>query len=177
MKTASKLSYIDIIHCFEASLFTITIGTQYDDYHTYHHYKYKGAVTKYVFIRKFDVFHDKNSCDCEDNTYSNCCNPLKYIGTFTLTKLFELILNPLSPSWVTPHRRKTFPHPCKFHLSSPVKWIWRPILLIRHSSQCTLLSPSWQTSPIYPIPPDPLQFEWSQLTFSSSKIGVLSYFP
>ena len=31
-KTASKLSYIDIIHCFEASLFTTTIGTQYDDY-------------------------------------------------------------------------------------------------------------------------------------------------
>ena len=31
-KTALKLSYIDIIHCFEASLFTTTIGTQYDDY-------------------------------------------------------------------------------------------------------------------------------------------------
>ena len=31
-KTASKLSSIDIIHCFEAFLFTTTIGAQYDDY-------------------------------------------------------------------------------------------------------------------------------------------------
>ena len=108
-KTASKLSFIDIIHCFEASLFTTTIGTQYDDYRN--HTTIIGTTKqsqKYVFFRKFDVFHGKNDCDCEDKTYSNCyvlkyseivvsdtLNPLKYIctatncttiGTFTLSK-------------------------------------------------------------------------------------------
>ena len=44
----------------------------------------------------FDVFHDKNGCDCVDKTYFNCyvlkyseiilphtLNPLKHIGTTT----------------------------------------------------------------------------------------------
>ena len=57
-KTASKLSYIDIIHCFEASLFATTIGTHYDDYRN--HTTIIGTMKqsqKYVFIRKGDVFH------------------------------------------------------------------------------------------------------------------------
>ena len=96
-KTVSKLSYIDIIHYFEASLFTTTIWTQYDDYrnHTTIIDTTKQS-QKYVFFRKFDVFHDKNGWDCVDKTYSNwyvlkyseivfpdTLNPLKHIGTTT----------------------------------------------------------------------------------------------
>ena len=62
------------------------------------------------FFCKFDVFHGKNGCDCEDKTYVNCyvlkyleivlpdpLNPLKHIctttnyttiGTFTLMYLW-----------------------------------------------------------------------------------------
>ena len=58
---------------FDASLFTTTIGTQYDDYRN--HTTIIGTTNqsqKYVFFRKFDVFHGKHGCDCEDKTYSNC---------------------------------------------------------------------------------------------------------
>ena len=78
-------------------MFTTTIGTQYDGYRN--HTTIIGTTKqsqKYVFFRKFDVFHGKNGCDCEDKTYSNCyglkyseivlhdtLNPLKHIGTTT----------------------------------------------------------------------------------------------
>ena len=82
---------------FDASLFTTIIGTQYDDYRN--HTTIIGTTKqsqKYEFFRQFDVFHDKNGCDCVDKTYSNwyvlkyfeivlpdTLNPLKHIGTTT----------------------------------------------------------------------------------------------
>ena len=66
--------YISLIlyTAFYASLFTTTIETQYD----YRNHTTIIGITKqsqkYVFFRKFDVFHGKNGCDCEDKTYSNC---------------------------------------------------------------------------------------------------------
>ena len=92
-KTSSKLSYIDIILCFEASLFTTTIGTQYDDYRN--HTTIIGTTKqsqKYVFFRKFDVFHGKTDCDCEDKTYSNCY-VLKYSEIVVSDTLQSLPLN------------------------------------------------------------------------------------
>ena len=115
-KTASKLSFIDIIH----RVLYIFV---------YHHYRntirrllcHHNHTTiigttkqsqKYVIIRKFDVFDGKYGCDCEDKTNSNCYvlkyseivvpdtfNPLKHIGTitncttigtFTLLNLIEI---------------------------------------------------------------------------------------
>ena len=89
-------------------MFTTTIGTQYDDYRN--HAAIIGTMNlsqKYVFFRKFDMFHGKNGCNCKDNTYSICyvlkyskivlpdtLNPLKHICNtthFTTICTFTLV--------------------------------------------------------------------------------------
>ena len=104
---ASKLSFIDIIHCFRDNfvyhLYRNTIRRLLEPNH---HCRYNKVVIKIYLFRKFVVFDGKNACDSEDKTYYNCyvlkysqidfpdnLNPLKHIcittncttfGTFTL---------------------------------------------------------------------------------------------
>ena len=106
-KTASKHGFVDITHCFEASLFTTTIGTQYDHYRK--HTTIIGTTKqsqKYVFFHKFYVFHGKNGCDCENKTYSNISNPLKHICTTTNCILYWYIYPSLNT--ITLCSRKSF---------------------------------------------------------------------
>ena len=97
----------------EVALFTTTVRIKYDDYRN--HTSIIGTTKqsqRYVFFRKFDVFHGNNGCDCENKTYSICyvlkyseivfpdtSNPLKLIGTttnctsigtFTLYRVFQV---------------------------------------------------------------------------------------